>query len=108
MLRGINESCQVPLLLVGEEALKGKIDGVPRLRSRIRKPVCLFENLKPSDVSVFYSAACGLTVESSLVETLYRRSRGGFRTLVNEALALAKIARASGLTTITPAMVDKL
>lgn len=108
MLRGINESCQVPLLLVGEEALKGKTDGVPRLRSRIRKPVCLFENIRPSDVSVFYASACGLTVDSSLIENLYKRSRGGFRTLVNEALALAKIARASGINTITPAMVEKL
>lgn len=108
MLRGINESCQVPILLVGEEGLKGKVDSVPRLRSRIRKPICVFDNIKPGDVSVFYSASCGITLEPALVETLYRRSRGGFRTLVNEALGLAKIARASGLNTITPAMIDKL
>ena len=108
MLRGINESCAVPVLLVGEEALKGKVDSVPRLRSRIRKPVCVFDPLKAGDVSVFYASACGLTLPSTIVETLHKRSRGGFRTLVNEALALAKIARTSGLETITPAMLDKL
>jgi Cdc6-like AAA superfamily ATPase len=38
LLRGINERCSVPVLLAGEEALKAKIDRVPRLRSRIRSP----------------------------------------------------------------------
>lgn len=108
MLRGINESCSLPMLLVGEEQLKGRVDSVPRLRSRVRKPVCLFEPLRPGDVSVYYSAACGISLDAAMAETLYRRSRGGFRTLVNEALALAKLARTSGIDTVTPAMVGKL
>ena len=41
LLRGVNERCAMPILLAGEEGLKYKADGVPRLRSRIRKPVVL-------------------------------------------------------------------
>lgn len=108
MLRGLNESCEIPILLVGEEALKGKVDAVPRLRSRIRKPICVFESLSISDVSVYYSAAAGLSLDQPIIENLYRRARGGFRTLTNDSLALAKIARSSGLNTITPAMLDQL
>lgn len=108
MLRGINESCQVPIMLVGEETLKGKIDAIPRLKSRIRKPVCVFEPLNPVDVSVYYAASCGVNLEPTVAENLFKRSRGGFRSLVNDSLALAKISRASGIPTITPAMLDKL
>lgn len=108
MLRGLNESCEIPILLVGEEALKGKVDAVPRLRSRIRKPICVFESLTISDVSVYYSSAAGLSLDQPIIENLYRRARGGFRTLTNDSLALAKIARSSGLNTITPAMLDQL
>ena len=67
LLRGINERCKVPILLAGEEALKSKVDRIPRLRSR-----------------------------------------GAWRSLVNDALALARMGRASGITTVTPQMIEKL
>jgi len=108
MLRGINESCSVPIMLVGEETLKSKIDAVPRLKSRIRKPICVFETLNPIDVAVYYSSALGVKLDPTMAENLFKRARGGFRSVVNDSLALAKIARASGIPTITPAMLDKL
>ena len=108
MLRGINEVCKLPFLFVGEEALKGKMDAVPRLRSRIRRPIVVFDPLTITDVSVYWSMAAGLSLDQATLEQLYRRARAGFRTLSNDALALTKIANASGLTTITPAMLDAL
>jgi DNA transposition AAA+ family ATPase len=108
MLRGINEMCGVPIVLVGEENLKAKIDSVPRLRSRIRNPVCVFDSVTPVDVAVYYSSACGIALDKVLAENLSKRASGGFRTVVNHSLALAKIARASGLATVTPAMLDQL
>lgn len=108
MLRGVNEVCRLPFLFVGEEALKGRMDAVPRLRSRIRNPVVVFEPLTISDVSVYWSMAAGLSLDQALLERLFRRARAGFRTLSNDALALARIANASGISTITPAMLDSL
>jgi DNA transposition AAA+ family ATPase len=108
MLRGVNESCGVPVVLVGEERLKAKIDAVPRLRSRVRKHLCVFDPINPVDVAVYYSEALGVSLDKALAENLSRRAAGGFRTVANDSLALAKIARASGLSAITPAMLDRL
>ena len=108
LLRGINERCNVPILLAGEEGLKSKIDGVPRLRSRIRKPVVLYEQLNAVDVAAFYSSACGIEIDRDIAEALVKRSKGAWRSLVNDALALARIGRASGIATVTPEMIEKL
>ena len=108
MLRGVNEVCHLPFLFVGEEALKGKMDAVPRLRSRVRNPIVVFDPLAISDVSVYWSMAAGLSLDQAMLEKLFRRARAGFRTLSNDALALVRIANASGINTITPAMLDTL
>ena len=108
MLRGVNEVCQLPFLFVGEEGLKGKMDSVPRLHSRVRKPICVFNPLTISDVSVYYSMSAGISLDQPTLEKLFRRARAGFRTLANDSQALAKIANASGISTITPQMLDHL
>jgi len=108
LMRGINERCNVPILLAGEEGLKSKIDGVPRLRSRIRKPVVLYEALNAVDVGVFYSSACGIEIDRDIADTLVKRCKGAWRSLVNDALALARMGRASGIATVTPEMIEKL
>ena len=108
LIRGINERCSVPVLLAGEEGLKAKIDKVPRLRSRIRQPVVLYEQINCIDVAAFYVNACGIDIDRHIAETLTKRCRGAWRSLVNDALALAKIGRASGIATVTPEMIEKL
>jgi DNA transposition AAA+ family ATPase len=108
LMRGINERCAVPILLSGEEGLKTKIDRVPRLRSRIRKPVVLYEQVNAVDVAAFYATACGIEIDRYTAETLTSRCRGAWRSLVNDALALARMGRASGITTVTPEMREKL
>jgi len=108
LIRGINERCAVPILLAGEEGLKSKTDRVPRLRSRIRNPVVLYEPVNFVDVAAFYANACGIDIDRHTAETLTKRSRGAWRSLVNDALALARIGRASGITTVTPEMIEKL
>jgi DNA transposition AAA+ family ATPase len=108
MLRGVNERCNLPVFLVGEEGLKAKIDQVPRLRSRIRKPVILFEAVTEVDVAAYYMQATGLSVGKEIATALTRHARGGFRTIVNEAGELARMANASGIKTITEALVKQL
>jgi len=108
LLRGINERCKVPIILSGEEDLKAKVDRVPRLRSRIRNPVVLYEPIGSVDVAAFYALACGIEIELETAEALAKRSRGAWRVLVNDALALARMGRASGIATVTPEMIGKL
>ncbi|MDR2186369.1 MAG: AAA family ATPase [Treponema sp.] len=107
-LRGVNERCNLPVLLVGEENLKAKIDQVPRLRSRIRKPVVLFGEATEVDVATYYTQAAGISIGKEIAVMLARHSRGGFRTIVNEAGELARMANASGIKTITETMVKQL
>jgi len=108
LLRGINERCKVPIILSGEEDLKAKVDRVPRLRSRIRNPVELYEPIGSVDVAAFYALACGIEIDLETAETLAKRAHGAWRVLVNDALALARMGRASGIATVTPEMIGKL
>ena len=108
MLRGVNERCRLPFMLVGEEQLKSKIDQVPRLRSRIRKPIVVFEEATEVDVAAYYLQAAGITIGKDIAHLLCKHSRGGFRTISNEANALAEMANASGIKTITESMIRQL
>lgn len=108
MLRGINERCNLPFLLVGEEGLKTKTDRVPRLRSRIRQPVVLFEKARSVDVAAYYHEAAGLQITRETAERLARHANGGFRSIVNDSIALSKMSKASALDTITEKMLDQL
>jgi DNA transposition AAA+ family ATPase len=108
MLRGVNEQCSLPVFLVGEEGLKAKIDQVPRLRSRIRKPVILFEEASEVDVAAYYMQAAGLSIGKETAALLAKHARGGFRTVVNEANELSRMANASGIKTVTEALVKQL
>lgn len=108
MLRGINERCNLPFLLVGEEGLKTKTDRVPRLRSRIRQPIVLFEKARSVDVAAYYHEAAGLQITRETAERLARHANGGFRSIVNDSIALSKMSKASALDTITEKMLDQL
>lgn len=108
MLRGINERCNLPFLLVGEEGLKTKTDRVPRLRSRIRQPIVLFERARSVDVAAYYHEAAGLEISRETAERLARHAQGGFRSIVNDSIALSKMSKASALDTITEKMLDQL
>ena len=108
MLRGINERCNLPFLLVGEEGLKTKTDRVPRLRSRIRQPIVLFEKARSVDVAAYYHEAAGLQITRETAERLARHANGGFRSIVNDSIALSKMSKASALDTITDKMLDQL
>lgn len=108
MLRGVNERCNLPFLLVGEEGLKTKTDRVPRLRSRIRQPVCLFERATSIDVAAYYQAAAGLDITRAHAERLAKHANFGFRSIVNDSIAISKMSKASSLSTITDKMLDQL
>ncbi len=108
ILRAVNERCQLPFMLVGEEGLKVKTDRVPRLRSRIRKPIVLFEVAKAVDVAAYYHEAAGIDITLETAERLARHAMGGFRSIVNDSIAISKMSKASGLSTITDNMLEKL
>ena len=108
IIRAVNERCHLPFLLVGEEGLKTKTDRVPRLRSRIRNPIVLFERAHAVEVAAYYHEAAGIDISQEVAERLVRHAQGGFRSIVNDSIAISKMSKASGLSTITENMLDKL
>ena len=110
MLRSLNERCNLPLLLVGEETLYQRMAEEPRRLSRIRKPLVDFKRVNTIDVALFYEQAVGLVLESNreVLMQLLERSRGDFRLVVSDAMAIVKIMNASGINTITREVIAQL
>lgn len=107
MLRGLNEKCLVPVMLLGEEMITSRLSEERRLKSRVRK-VINFEPLTVSDVSTYYQAAMGINIDPGVALALWKRSQGDFRVIVRDAYAVARILKTNGTTTITEEMVEKL
>ena len=108
IIRAVNERCNLPFMLVGEEGLKVKTDRIPRLRSRIRNPIVLFDRAQAVDVAAYYHEAAGIDITPDTADRLVRHAQGGFRSIVNDSIAISKMSKASGLSTITENMIDKL
>ena len=101
-LRGLNEYCSAPVVLIGEESLHNKMRTLPRLESRVRREI-VFDPLSITDVALFYAQAVGenITDEPQLCKELLSRARKDFRNLVNDAITLCQAMTASGLNKIT-------
>lgn len=108
MLRGINERCSLPLLLIGEEELYSRMANVPRLRSRIRKPIVKFGPVDIVDVSAYYKIAVGLTIQVEVAQELCDRAHGDFRVVVNDARAIIEILNTSGISYLDASILNSL
>ncbi|WP_320130274.1 AAA family ATPase [uncultured Sphaerochaeta sp.] len=109
-LRGLNEECGVPILLVGEHTLQSKMSSLPRLESRVRGTPVVFSSLSLFDVGSFWKIAVGISLDGQdqLKKMLLTRSRGDFRILVNDAHRIVSAMNASGKPTLTKEVLDAL
>jgi hypothetical protein len=107
MLRGVNERCLAPIVLIGEEMLTSKVNEERRLKSRVRR-VVQFEPLSVSDVVTFYEVAVGLSPDPAVALKLWERAQGDFRVIVRDAYAIARMLNASDVQEITLEMVGRL
>ena len=99
MLRGLNERCGCPVLLIGEEGLKSKIATRRRLFSRIRRSM-EFGPVTQPDLTLFYKQALGLEIEPRVAAVLYRHCRGDWRPAITTALAIERAVKASKLAQV--------
>jgi len=107
MLRGLNEKCFVPVILLGEETITSKLDEERRLKSRVRK-VVTFEPITVADVSTYYQASMGINLDPDVALSLWKRSQGDFRIIVRDAYAVYGMLKANETVTVTAEMVQKL
>lgn len=107
MIRGINEQCRCPIVLVGEETLANIVGQERRLKSRVRQTV-VFDEVTVPDVSAFYRLAVKLEPDAECARALWKRSEGDFRIVVNDALSVVRIMNASKLQVLTMDVVKAL
>jgi len=100
MLRGINERCACPVILVGEEPLRKALESERRLKSRVRQ-VVVFEPVLLTDIAAYYQTAIGITLTGDVLQALWQRSQGDFRLVVRDAFSVVRIMNANRLQAVT-------
>lgn len=103
LLRNVNERHACPILLIGEETLKGKIASRRRLASRVRRRM-EFTPITQQDISFFFKQAL-TKISAEVAGEIHRFSKGDWRPVLTVAVGLERAMKASGLTEIIPGMV---
>ncbi len=106
-LRGVNERAGCPIMLIGEEDLKRKVEKRTRIASRIRRKMD-FAPITQGDIALFYSQALGMTLTPDVLKELYKKSGGDWRPMVKVAADIERAMKASGTETITVKMLEDL
>lgn len=103
MLRNLNELHACPVVLIGEEGLKGKVESRRRLRSRMRRRM-EFRPVSTADISLFFKRNLDREVGPEAARTIHRHAQGDWRPVLTSALAIERALAASGMETITEAL----
>lgn len=106
-LRGINERCGCPIVLIGEETLAGMVASRRRIVSRIRRRM-VFGPLAQSDLALFYHEAVDVKISPAVAGILHRHSRGDWRPALVAAVAVERALRASDLKEVTEELAQEV
>lgn len=104
MLRNVNERYACPILLIGEETLKGKITSRRRLASRIRRKM-EFTPITQQDISFFFKQTL-VKVSADIAGEIHKFSKGDWRPVLTVAVGIERSMKASGINEIIPEMVS--
>jgi len=104
MLRNVNESFACPILLIGEESLKGKIGARRRLFSRIRRRL-EFGPINQHDISYYLRAVLDVKTTPDVLSIIHRYANGDWRPVLTMIIGIERAMKTSNVNEITPAMV---
>ena len=107
MLRNVNERCDCPILMLGEEEFTGRIASRRRLSSRIRRSM-EFRPLSQPDIMLFFKKALNLPLTTEQSVRLHRHSRGDWRPVLVTAVAVERAMKASHLKEIPAGLIKEL
>ena len=96
MVRNLNDRYGCPILLIGEDGLRGRLASRRRLSSRIRRRM-QFEPIGARDVALFFRKALESAVSPDAVAMIQRYSQGDWRPVVTLAADIERAMLASGL-----------
>lgn len=100
MLRNINERYACPIVLIGEDELKGKVESRRRLSSRIRRRM-EFAPVSPQDVAFFIQKSLNLKISADVSAVIHKDSKGDWRPVLTTAIGIERAMKASGIAECT-------
>jgi DNA transposition AAA+ family ATPase len=103
-LRNVNERYACPVMLIGEEGLKGKIATRRRLSSRIRRRMD-FGPITQHDIAYFFRTALGVKAGPDVTSAIHRQANGDWRPVLTTAIGIERALKASNLNEVTVEMV---
>jgi hypothetical protein len=104
MLRNLNERYACPIVLIGEDELKGRVESRRRLSSRIRRRM-EFAPVMQQDVSFFFHRSLEQRLTPDVAALIHKYSKGDWRPILTIALAIERSMKASDVAEITEELV---
>ena len=105
MLRNVNERFACPIMLIGEEELKGKICSRRRLASRIRRRL-EFGPINKEDIIFFFYTSLGIKANADVAASIHRHANGDWRPVLTAAIGIERSMKTSNSKEITAEMVN--
>lgn len=106
-LRDIHDMTGVPLVLIGEPAIYGKLHSRRRLWSRVTRTV-EFGPVTIEDIVVMGIKACDLKIQPDAARLLLKRCQGDFRPLYHDLRDLEMIAQSNNLKVVEADMIQSI
>jgi DNA transposition AAA+ family ATPase len=104
MLRNVNERYACPILLIGEDDLKGRIASRRRLVSRIRRRL-EFGPVTQQDVAFFFKQSLLDDYPPNAITALiHQHAKGDWRPVITAAIGIERAMKATGTSEITVEM----
>ena len=96
MLRNVNERYACPIMLIGEENLKGKVESRRRLGSRVRRRM-EFAPISAQDIAFYFKRCLNLKLSADALAETHKYSRGDWRPVLTIAIGTERAMKASNL-----------
>lgn len=107
MLRNINERYSCPIMLIGEDELKGKVASRRRIASRIRRKL-EFTPVIQGDIAFFFKQSLDLKLDADVGQLILHHAKGDWRPVLTTAIGIERAMKASGITEITAELVREI
>lgn len=105
MLRNVNERYACPIMLIGEEDLKGKVGSRRRLASRIRRRMD-FGAINQYDIAQFFKTSLGVKLTQEVAITINKHANGDWRPVLTSAIGIERSMKTSGTKECTVELVN--
>lgn len=105
MMRNVNERYACPVMLIGEEELKGRVGSRRRLASRIRRRM-EFGPINQFDIAHYLKTSLGVRATADVTAAIQRHANGDWRPVLTVAIAVDRAMKTSGITEITVEVIN--